>query len=283
MTEKFHDYLYGCCFHILTDNNPLAHVITAPKRNPTDHRWLASLAPYDFTITYRAGKSNADADGLSRLPFMNTRDDIKEDTDAACICPFLEKLRPLTENCTNCFCSSKSLEAIVLCHQVMIPAIEVICAAESVTEDMLRPLGDIRPSNGGFPSISAAEWRKLQKEDPHISRVVDILCENQPWPVNLYDEPIEVRQILQERNWLLLRDNILYHVRKLESCVQNQLVLPYKLRRKALHGLHDEVGDLGVDRTLDLARSRFYWPGMARDVKTHVSMCGSCIKRKAPP
>ena len=51
VTEKFHDYLYGRRFHILTDNNPLAHVITAPKLNPTDHRWLASLAPYDSTIT----------------------------------------------------------------------------------------------------------------------------------------------------------------------------------------------------------------------------------------
>ena len=51
VTDKFHDYLYGRRFHILTDNDPLAHIITAPKLNPTDHRWLASLAPYDFTIT----------------------------------------------------------------------------------------------------------------------------------------------------------------------------------------------------------------------------------------
>ena len=34
VTEKFHDYLYGRRFHIFTDNNPLAHVITAPKAEP---------------------------------------------------------------------------------------------------------------------------------------------------------------------------------------------------------------------------------------------------------
>ena len=101
VTEKFHEYLYGRRFHILTDNNPFAQVITAPKLNPTDHRWLASLATYDFTITYRAGKSNADADGLSRQPFMNSQADVHEDADAACVRPFFGRLRPLAESQTT--------------------------------------------------------------------------------------------------------------------------------------------------------------------------------------
>ena len=66
-------------------------------------------------------------------------------------------------------------------------------------------------------------------------------------PVKLYDESIEVRQMLQERSRLFLKNNILYHVRKMETGEQEQLVLPYRLRGEALHGLHDDVGHLGVD------------------------------------
>ena len=38
----------------------------------TGHRWVAALSSYNFTLTYRSGKSNGDADGLSRRPQENT-------------------------------------------------------------------------------------------------------------------------------------------------------------------------------------------------------------------
>ena len=68
LSDKFHDYLYGNCFEVRTDNNPLTYVLTSAKLDATGHRWLASLANYTFKLTYRAGRSNADADGLSRRP-----------------------------------------------------------------------------------------------------------------------------------------------------------------------------------------------------------------------
>ena len=67
VTEKFRDYLYGRSFDVLTDSNPLTYLTTTAKLNATDHRWLSSLSTFDFTISYRAGKANGDADGLSRI------------------------------------------------------------------------------------------------------------------------------------------------------------------------------------------------------------------------
>lgn len=64
--EKFHDYLYGCEFTVLTDNNPLTYVLTSAKLDAAGHRWLATLSTYRFNIKYRAGHANRDADGLSR-------------------------------------------------------------------------------------------------------------------------------------------------------------------------------------------------------------------------
>ena len=68
VTDKFHDYLYGQKFHVWTDNNPLTYVLTSARLDATGHRWLARLATYDFTIHYKMGKTNVDADALSRLP-----------------------------------------------------------------------------------------------------------------------------------------------------------------------------------------------------------------------
>jgi hypothetical protein len=65
--DKFKDYLLGNKTTVLTDNNPLTYVLTTAKLDSTGHRWLAALANFDLNIQYRAGKRNADADGLSRL------------------------------------------------------------------------------------------------------------------------------------------------------------------------------------------------------------------------
>lgn len=67
VTEKFHDYLYGAKFEVVTDNNPLTYVNSTAKLDATGHRWLAALSNYNYTARYRKGKHHIDADGLSRI------------------------------------------------------------------------------------------------------------------------------------------------------------------------------------------------------------------------
>ena len=66
VTEKFRYYL--CCapeFTVYSDNNPLTYVLSTAKLNATGHRWVSELADFNFTIHYRPGKENGDADYLS--------------------------------------------------------------------------------------------------------------------------------------------------------------------------------------------------------------------------
>ncbi len=42
--------------------------LTSAKLNATGHRWLADLSTCNFNIKYRSGRTNIDADTLSRLP-----------------------------------------------------------------------------------------------------------------------------------------------------------------------------------------------------------------------
>lgn len=78
IVEKFHDYLYGNTFTVVTDNNPLTYVLTSAKLDAASHRWLAALSTFDFHIRYRTGKANQDADGLSRRP----HDELAADHDS---------------------------------------------------------------------------------------------------------------------------------------------------------------------------------------------------------
>lgn len=66
MTEKFREYLLGHRCVVFTDNNPLSHLSSA-KLGALEQRWAAQLASFDFEIRYRPGKSNTNADALSRL------------------------------------------------------------------------------------------------------------------------------------------------------------------------------------------------------------------------
>lgn len=68
ITDKLSDYLYEAEFTVVTDNNPLTCVLSSAKLDAAGHWWLAALSNFNFSIQYRAGKRNQDADGLSRRP-----------------------------------------------------------------------------------------------------------------------------------------------------------------------------------------------------------------------
>ena len=46
--------------------------------------------------------------------------------------------------------------------------------------------------------------------------------------------------------------------------------------------LHEEMGHLGVERVLHLARERFFWPHMKRDIENYVTRVCSCLKQRRP-
>ena len=73
-------------------------------------------------------------------------------------------------------------------------------------------------------------------------------------------------------------DGILYR----KTNEREQLVLPRKYHRLALKHLHEEMGHVGANRVIELARERFYWPHMARDIQHYVTKVCKCLKRKKP-
>ena len=71
--KRFHQYLCGRSFTILTDHRPLLTLL-GPHRAVPAHtasrlqRWALILASYHYKIEYRSTAAHADADSMSRLP-----------------------------------------------------------------------------------------------------------------------------------------------------------------------------------------------------------------------
>ena len=71
--KKFHMYLYGKSFTLITDHLPIVKILGPKTGIPAlaadrMQRWSLILSAYYYTIEYRKSADHANADGLSRLP-----------------------------------------------------------------------------------------------------------------------------------------------------------------------------------------------------------------------
>jgi len=75
--QKFHVYLYGRKFILVTDHKPLVSLLGPTKGIPLTaaarlQRWALLLAGYQYDIQFKPTQKHGNADGLSRLPLTDS-------------------------------------------------------------------------------------------------------------------------------------------------------------------------------------------------------------------
>ena len=71
--KKFHKYLFGRVFTLITDHKPLLSILNPKAEVPSVaaacmQRWAIFLSAYNYNIEFKGTKTHANADSLSRLP-----------------------------------------------------------------------------------------------------------------------------------------------------------------------------------------------------------------------
>uniref|UniRef100_A0A667ZAE4 Gypsy retrotransposon integrase-like protein 1 n=1 Tax=Myripristis murdjan TaxID=586833 RepID=A0A667ZAE4_9TELE len=235
MTEKFREYLLGNKCVVYTDNNPLSHLSSA-KLAATEQRWAAQLASFDFELKYRSGRSNKNADALSRQHPPGPQDMEAMLPGTAMPKPLQQALRLRKVEATQA--------AIVAMPQHTSTEICALQQADPVIQELLEFWGrKQRPSREKRERLSRSALALLRQWDHLVEKDGVLYCQ--------VFRPDGAETVLQ-------------------------LLLPSALCSEVLTQVHQEHGHQGVERTLALLRSRCFWPGMSSDVAQWCQTCERC-------
>ncbi|KAL4153562.1 hypothetical protein QTP88_001395 [Uroleucon formosanum] len=113
-----------------------------------------------------------------------------------------------------------------------------------------------------------------QRNDPIFNKIIQAL-----------DNPDISDQIWirKSRNYFLNQENILMYKHMSKGNTVHLIALPNCRKNEILCNFHDHpfAAHLGIDKTYKKIIERYFWPTMYKDIRTFVTSCLSCQKRKA--
>ncbi len=145
-----------------------------------------------------------------------------------------------------------------------------LTASLSVSPDAIPETYECLEGLPVVPQLTVQELKDKQGADKAIQEVILQLESGKSSLPVLRKELPELPFLLREWKKLELRDGILYRKRVVGDHIIYQLVLPKDLMPIVMEHLY-------LERTLDLARARFYWPRMATDVEVKIKTCNRCF------
>ncbi|KAL7870652.1 hypothetical protein SRHO_G00081490 [Serrasalmus rhombeus] len=207
------------------------------KLGATEHRWAAQLAVFDFEIKYRSGRSNKNADALSRQYLSGPS--LAEHVLPGTSVPALVQ-------------QASQVDSEVVATQALVSVLpgsssQDICSLQDADPLLKEVLVFWRKQ----VQPSSTERRKVSRPAMALLRQWSRLVER---------EGVLYRRVFRPDGG--------------EEYLQ--LILLAVLKQEVLKHLHQEHGHQGIERTTELVRQRCYWPGMFTDIKQWCQECERC-------
>ena len=208
-------------------------------------RWVSALSQFQFVVKYRPGKVSTDCDFLSRLvDFSNYNEEINIKSVSA-ILQGTEVVdeSPLYVNSFALFDTQCHLSD--QCQKANLTNLK----SDQLTDITLKPV---------YEAVCAGKKPTIDKLK-QFSR--------------------KTKQLFRHFDSLFLNKNDVL-MKKVQEC--EQIILPSSYHKMVYKQIHENMGHLGSDKVIELAKRRFYWPGMISDIETYVKKGCKCLKDRKP-
>ena len=132
-----------------------------------------------------------------------------------------------------------------------------------------------------------ATFNAAQRADEALSHIITYLTEHK-LPDNI--QSYYVTEIINTSKDCHINNNgTLVHVfqptnGRTKLDVVEQVIIPKTMLPKLMAEFHDSplAGHMGINKTYDKIRERYYWPHMLRDITNYIKSCDLCQRRKSP-
>ena len=202
VTEQFHEYLtlYGKNrkeFVVCTDNNPLTYIFSSAHLNAAGHRWVASLADYNFSLEYQKGKDNTMADFLSCMEDCFPEEEVEEALSRVEI--LAPGVKAMLDNADTSIAERAEMGNDV-------PPVRA-CLAKTLSSCPVK-----------YTTLQVVDWKKAQRDDPTLNTLVKNLRSSKEDFMRAMCKvlnPKATQAYKKRRDGLVLKNGLLYHKTRL--------------------------------------------------------------------
>lgn len=276
--EKWRHYLFYSkeTIDVLTDHLNLQYIMSKPKLNSRQVRWVETLANFNFRIAYRPGSQNP-ADGVSRRP---DHEDVEGSAEAhrEALPRFLQWFKNSQEG---------PFEGSGIPQASVRGGGGVVCTLSSSTPEMTSILPrflqrfknseEVRSQGVSSEPNMRGVWVALDN-----SEVLDV-----PLMEALRNEQGK-EEFVTKALWNQRRNNRdpatpVWAIENGLLRYKGKIYVPLSMRAELLSSCHDAIyaGHQGVSKTTKRLSECYYWDNLRNDVKRYVKSCVVCQRTKA--
>lgn len=273
-------------FEVISDHRNLRYFTTLRRLTERQMRWADFLSKFNFTITYRAGKSNVRADALSRR-----EQDMPKEEDPRITHRIRRLLEPELLEAESMqvryIDPAGTASPVRTRRQARLQAEETASSLEEIATDEDEILGE---------ETNAEESPLPPRDELMLENQLDTTAATLPIGdfEELWDEAMENDEFLRLATEAV-RDGKPRFPRELgikvtiAECslgVMGRLLFRGRrwvpesevLRTRIMQGMHDSTltGHPGRAQLYALVAREFYWPNMSNDIKRFVRNCDRC-------